>query len=198
MNLKLKAKSRKLITVFGFTLIELLVVIAIISLLSSIVFASLSTARNKAKDAAIKEDLIGIRTSAALYFADENNYGDPYYAADPDPYGHTFHVFFPELCPSSTAVGSSMFHFSGGSIVKSINEAIQHAGSLTRQQNNLVVCGSNSSSCVVAALLNEKGTKPATDAIFCIDSRHNIKTYYDNPSDITDNMLWNGTVYGCP
>jgi len=74
MNLKLKAKSRKPIAVFGFTLIELLVVIAIIGLLSSIAFASLSTARNKAKDAAIKEDLISVRTLTMLYFNNENSY----------------------------------------------------------------------------------------------------------------------------
>src|SRR3990167_736456 len=50
----------------GFTLIELLVVIAIIGLLSSIVLASLSTARDKGKDAAIQSDLNTIRNQAEL------------------------------------------------------------------------------------------------------------------------------------
>jgi prepilin-type N-terminal cleavage/methylation domain-containing protein len=50
----------------GFTLIELLVVIAIIGLLSSIVLASLSTARSKGGDAAIKSDLNGVQVQAEL------------------------------------------------------------------------------------------------------------------------------------
>lgn len=59
----------------GFTLIELLVVIAIIGILSAVVLASLNTARSKGSDAAIQSDLTGIRTQAAIYFTDHNNYG---------------------------------------------------------------------------------------------------------------------------
>ena len=59
----------------GFTLIELLVVIAIIGILSAVVLASLNTARSKGNDAAIQSDLTGIRTQAAIYFTDHNNYG---------------------------------------------------------------------------------------------------------------------------
>ncbi len=52
----------------GFTLIELLVVIAIIGILSSVVLASLNTARNKGADAAIKSNIGGIRAQAELYY----------------------------------------------------------------------------------------------------------------------------------
>ena len=55
----------------GFTLIELLVVIAIIGILSSIVLASLNSARSKGTDAAIKSTLAQIRTQASLYY--DNN-----------------------------------------------------------------------------------------------------------------------------
>ena len=59
----------------GFTLIELLVVIAIIGILSAVVLASLSTARSKGADAAVKSDLSTIRTEAELYYSDHNKYG---------------------------------------------------------------------------------------------------------------------------
>jgi len=52
----------------GFTLIELLVVIAIIGILSSVVLASLNTAREKGRDTKMKTELVGIRTAAELYF----------------------------------------------------------------------------------------------------------------------------------
>lgn len=59
----------------GFTLIELLVVIAIIGVLSSVVLASLNTARNKGTDASIKSNLSEARAQAELYYdANGNSY----------------------------------------------------------------------------------------------------------------------------
>lgn len=52
----------------GFTLIELLVVIAIIGLLSSVVLASLNSARERSRDARRIADIKQLQTALELYF----------------------------------------------------------------------------------------------------------------------------------
>ena len=64
----------------GFTLIELLVVVAIIGLLSSIVLASLNSARTKAKNAAATAAFSQINRAVQM---DYNDYGS--YAPDTGP-----------------------------------------------------------------------------------------------------------------
>lgn len=61
-------------TIVGFTLIELMVVISIISLLSSVLLASLSTARMKARDAERLSATRSVVNALELYYAKNNHY----------------------------------------------------------------------------------------------------------------------------
>lgn len=61
----------------GFTLIELLVVIAIIGMLSSVILASLNSARNKARDARRLSDLKQIQIALELYYDTNRSYPNP-------------------------------------------------------------------------------------------------------------------------
>jgi prepilin-type N-terminal cleavage/methylation domain-containing protein len=91
----------------AFTLIELLVVISIIGLLASIVLVSLVGARNKAKDAAITQNLEQLNLAIQL-FTDAT--GAPPYQASPgscsgvEVYGYCNLYYYPyaldELIPS--------------------------------------------------------------------------------------------------
>lgn len=58
----------------GFTLIELLVVIAIIGILSSVVLASLNSARQKSRDARRVSDIKQLQLALELYFDTAGTY----------------------------------------------------------------------------------------------------------------------------
>ncbi len=60
----------------GFTLIELLVVIAIIGILSSVVLASMNTARKKARDARRQADLKSLQLALESYYDTNSAYPD--------------------------------------------------------------------------------------------------------------------------
>lgn len=74
-SLPIFSQNKKVVTttMLGFTLIELLLVIAIISLLSTVVLASLNSAREKARDAVRRSDLQQIARANELYYHEEGN-----------------------------------------------------------------------------------------------------------------------------
>lgn len=130
----------------GFTLIELLVVIAIIGILSSIVLASLSSARSKGEDAAILSTLSNMRVQGELLYSNLNTYG-----VSPATAG---------TCPG--AVSNDIFGTSStGSLFTLTTDLVKKAGASPAN----VYCHSDSSGWVASAKLKSTPTQYA-----CADS----------------------------
>ena len=70
----------------GFTLIELIVVVTIIGILAGIAISNVRFAQQKAREAALKDDLHEMRKAIDDYYADKQKYPDSLQALTTDKY----------------------------------------------------------------------------------------------------------------
>jgi prepilin-type N-terminal cleavage/methylation domain-containing protein len=182
--------SSKFLT--GFTLIELLIVIAIIGILSSVVLASLNTARGKASDAAIQSNLSGMRSQAEI-FMDEHGY---VYAAGAG--------IASGACPdNASATGVNRSLFGDENIKNAIASAVAQAGGIDDVANNVYTysyCSATASSWAIAVRLKTADDpEPAVDPIqtgvdvWCVDNTSQAKAYsYTTAGDTVASAITGG------
>ncbi|MEI6490232.1 MAG: type II secretion system protein [bacterium] len=136
----------------GFTLIELLVVIAIIGILSSVVLASLTTARAKGQDAAVQSQLSSMRSQAELYYSSNSN---------------TYASAATNVCTAATSLFANT---TTGNLTALLAGAAKSAGGTGAGDTTVLKCtattGATSGWAVTAKL--PSGTTGATH--FCVDS----------------------------
>jgi prepilin-type N-terminal cleavage/methylation domain-containing protein len=142
----------------GFTLIELLVVIAIIGILSSVVLASLNSARNKGATAAAKANMANTRAQAEIFYdSNTNSYDGGTNATD--------------VCNSAALVGAIKGVNPGVLAAAQANTttatvSVDNAGPATA---SLGICNSVSTGWAAEVVLKDGN-------FYCVDSNGSAKT----------------------
>ncbi len=154
----------------GFTLIELLVVVAIIGILASVVLASLNSARNKGKDAAIQSELSNSRGQAELYYSTNGSYGTGYTAA-----GGMGVVAGVDITPASPACSANNAAAQGMFAAAASSSGLQNLifGACAAGATSITV--TENAATATAWAMKANGVSANTG--FCVDSTGTSKTY---------------------
>ena len=86
MNLGTTANVHRSENQQGFTLIELIVVVTIIGILAAVAVSNVRFAQQKAREAALRDDLFEMRKAIDNYYADKQKYPDSLNALVSDKY----------------------------------------------------------------------------------------------------------------
>ena len=143
----------------GFTLIELLVVIAIIGILSSIVLASLNTARIKSRDARRVSDLKQLQIALQLYYDANASFPTTtlavltptYIATVPqDPVGQTAYFYDPMQVSGSGSTQVAGGYHMAATLEDSGSQMLQSDSDITTTDTGTIDTGADATGCVAA------------------------------------------------
>jgi type II secretory pathway pseudopilin PulG len=133
------------------------VVIAIIGILSSVVLASLNSARNKGNDAKVKAQLSGLRAAAEIYYDSNSDYGSAVAG----------------VCPTTAGASGAANMFQDPVVFPYVNDAPGE----NYPTGVTVVCRSNGTAYAVSANLPSLPPPQVASVLdnWCVDSVGNSK-----------------------